>query len=104
MGYHCVRSYILLLNEHFEIVCSHKLIRSLTDIFEHICQIKRTSANMLTSISLLVSVVIKGLMILKSKCYKQIPKWYDRYMKYEEAKVDRLAILQNFRDNEKNNN
>ena len=31
------------LNGHFENVCSQKLIRSLVDIAEHICQIKRTS-------------------------------------------------------------
>ena len=28
---------------HFKIVCSQKLIRSLADIAEHICQIKRRS-------------------------------------------------------------
>ena len=63
MGYPCVRHYILLyihgpailhffellkyhkitktLNGYFVIICSQKLIRSLADIAEHVCQIKR---------------------------------------------------------------
>ena len=67
-GYPCVRHYILFyihgpailhffelskyhnhynskwpLNGHIKIVCSRKIIRSLADIAEHICQIKRRS-------------------------------------------------------------
>ena len=33
------------LDSHIKIVCSQKLIRSLTDIAVHICQIKRKSAD-----------------------------------------------------------
>ena len=58
MGYPCVRHYILFHIHcpailHFlglrkyhkinKIVCSQKLIRSLADIAEHICQMKRKS-------------------------------------------------------------
>ena len=72
IGYPCVRHYILFyingpailhfffelrkykytqnykyskwpLNGHFEFVCFQKVISSLTDIAEHICQIKRKS-------------------------------------------------------------
>ena len=44
-------------------VCSQKLIRTFADIAVHICQIKRSAGNALTSISLLVALVIKGLII-----------------------------------------
>ena len=52
----------------FKIVCSPKLIGSLTDIAVHICQIKGKFAGNFflkcaTSISLLVALVIKGLII-----------------------------------------
>ena len=54
-GYPCVRPYIFSvtkislnyqnskwpLNNHFEIVCSQKLIRSLADIAEHIAKLKK---------------------------------------------------------------
>ena len=39
----CFFSYINITNGHFKIVCSQKLIKSLTDIAEHICHIKRRS-------------------------------------------------------------
>ena len=51
------------LKGHFEIVRSHKLIRSMADIAVHICQIKRSDGNFLASIFLLVALVIKGLII-----------------------------------------
>ena len=47
------------------------------------------SWNALTSISYLVAVVIKGLMIWGSK-----PKQFSSgYVKYEEAEVDRLVVI-----------
>ena len=54
------------------------LIRSLTDIAVHIYQIKRKSAGNFflkcaTSISLLVALVIKGLIIWESKCHQKSP-------------------------------
>ena len=63
---------------HFKIVCSQKIIKSLADIAVHICQMKRRSAgnfscNALTSISLLVALVIKGLIIWESKCHQKFP-------------------------------
>ena len=66
------------LDIHFKIVCSQKIIRSLTDIAVHICQIKRKSARNFflkcaTSISLLVALVIKGLIIWESKCHQKSP-------------------------------
>ena len=53
------------------------------------------SYNALTSISSLVAIVIKGLMIWGSKCHQNnSPVVCDGYVKYEEAEVDRfLAIL-----------
>ena len=50
----------------------------------------------LTSISSLVAIVIKGLMIWGSKCHQNNSSVvYDGYVKYEEAEIDRLvAILQ----------
>ena len=50
--------------------------------------------NALTSISLLVAIVIKGLMIWGSK-YNQnnSPMVCDGYVKYEEADVDRLVAI-----------
>ena len=48
-------------------------------------------------------VVIKGLMIWRSKCHRNSPVVSDGYVKYmyEEAEVDRLAIMQDFQENEK---
>ena len=78
---------------HFEIVCSQKLIRSLTDTAEHICQIKKGSDRKLfpeTSFSSLVAIVIKVLMI----CHQNnSPVVCDGYVKYEEAEVDRLVAI-----------
>ena len=51
-----------------------------------------------------MDVVIKGLMILESIGYQKMsPTVCDGYVKYEEAEVDRLAIMQNARNNEKKN-
>ena len=66
------------LESHFLIVCSQKLIRSLTDIAVHICQIKTKSAGNFflkcaTSIFLLVALVIEGLIIWESKCHQKSP-------------------------------
>ena len=48
--------------------------------------------NALTSISSLVAIVIKGLMIWRSKCHQNnSPVACDGYVKYEEAEVDRLV-------------
>ena len=60
-------------------LCSQKLMWSLTDIAEHICQIKTnlietSSWNALTSISSLVAVVIKGLTVWGSNCHQKY--WY----------------------------
>ena len=56
---------------------------------------------MLTSISLLVALVIKGLIIWQSKCHQSSVLLSDGYMMYEEPEVHRSAIMQDFRDNEK---
>ena len=54
---------------------------------------KKLYWNALTSISLLVANVIKGLMIWGSKCHQNdSPMVCDGYVKYEEAEVD-IAIL-----------
>ena len=64
---------------HFKIVCSQKLIRSLIDIAVHICQKKKICRKLfpemyvLTSISLLVALVIKRLIIWESKCHQKSP-------------------------------
>ena len=56
---------------------------------------------MLTSIFLLVALVIKGLIIWKSKCHQKNPLVLsDGYVKYEEAEVHRSATMQDFGDNE----
>ena len=48
----------------------------------------------LTSISLLVAIVIKGLMIHESKCHQNnSPVVFDGYVKYEEAEIDRLVAI-----------
>ena len=48
--------------------------------------------NALTSISSLVAIVIKGLMIWGSKCHQNnSPVVCDGYVKYEEAQVDRCV-------------
>ena len=52
------------------------------------------SGNVLTSISSLVAIVIKGLMIWGSKCHQRnSPVVCDGYMKYEEAEIDRLVAI-----------
>ena len=52
------------------------------------------SWNALTSISSLVAIVIKGLMIWESKCHQNnSPVVCDGYVKYEEAEVDRLVAI-----------
>ena len=56
---------------------------------------------MLTYISLLVTLQIKGLIIWKSKCHQNPQVLSDGYVKYEEAEVRRSGIMQDFRDNEK---
>ena len=56
---------------------------------------------MLTSISLLVALVIKGLIIWESKCHQNPLVLSGGYVKYEEAEVHRSGIMQDFRDNEK---
>ena len=45
------------------------------------------SRNALTSISSLVAIVIKGLMIWGAKCHQ------DGYVKYDEAEVDKLVAI-----------
>ena len=62
----------LSLDHYFKIVCSQKLIRSLAGIAVYIT----FSWNALTSISLLVALVIKGLIIRGAKCKKKNPQWY----------------------------
>ena len=56
------------------------------------------------SIFLLVLIVIEGLVIWGSKCHQNnfhvVCDGYVKYM-YEEAEVDRSAIMPVFRDNEK---
>ena len=50
--------------------------------------------NVLTSISLLVAVVIKGLMIWGSKCHQNSsPVVCDGCVNYEEGEVDRLVAI-----------
>ena len=86
------------LNGHIEIVCSRKLIRSLPDIAEHICQIKKGSdgnfflkrTNELFS---LVAIVIKGLIWGSKYHQNNSPVACDSYVKYEEAEVDRLVAI-----------
>ena len=52
------------------------------------------SWNVLTSISSLVAIVIKGLMIWGSKYHQNnSPVVYDDYVKYEEAESDRLVAI-----------
>ena len=52
------------------------------------------SRNALTTISSLVAIVIKGLMIWGSKCHQNnSPVVCDGYVKYEEAEVDRLVAI-----------
>ena len=51
------------------------------------------------SISLLVAVVIKGLKIWAPENSPGLV--CDGYVKYEEAEADRLAIMLNYRNNEK---
>ena len=48
-----------------------------------------------------MALVIKGLIIWESKCHQNSPVVCDGFVKYEEAEVDRSAIMRNFRDNEK---
>ena len=51
-----------------------------------------------------MTLVIKGLIIWESKCHQISPRMVsDGYVKYEEAKFHRWAIMQDFRDNEKKN-
>ena len=46
------------------------------------------------SFSSLVAIVIKGLMIWRSKCHQNnSPVGFDGYVKYEEAEVDRLVPI-----------
>ena len=55
---------------------------------------KKISWNALTSSSSLVAIVIKGLMILGSKCHQNqnnSPVVCDGYVKYEEADIDRFV-------------
>ena len=72
-------------------VWSQKLIRSLADIAEHICQIiSRSDGNFFLS----VAIVMKGLVIWGSKCHQNnSPVVYDGYVKYEEAEIDRLVAI-----------
>ena len=50
------------------------------------------SLNALTRISSLVAIVIKGLMILGSKCHQNnSPVVCDDYVRYEEAELDKLV-------------
>ena len=52
------------------------------------------SCNVLTSISLLVAIVIKELMIWGSKCHQNnSPVVCDGYVKYEEKEVDGLIAI-----------
>ena len=68
-------------------------------IAEHISQIKRRSdgnffLNVLTSISSLVAIGIKGLMTWGSKCHQNNSLGVcDGYVKYEVAEVDRLVAI-----------
>ena len=72
---------IQIQNGRFKSVCSQRLIGSLIDIAVQICQIKKNLLetfpwNVLTSISLLVALVIKGLIIWESKCHQKMPWCY----------------------------
>ena len=51
----------------------------------------------LTSLSLLVALVIKGLIIWESKCHQNPLEVSDGYVKFEEAEAHRSAIMQDFR-------
>ena len=48
-----------------------------------------------------MALVIKGLIIWRSKCHKKNPVVFDGYVKYEEAEIHRSAIMQDFRNSEK---
>ena len=48
-----------------------------------------------------MALVIKGLIIWGTKSRKKNPVIYDGYVKYEEAKIHRSVIMQDFRDSEK---
>ena len=55
---------------------------------------EKNSWNAQTSISSLLVVVIKGLMIWGSKCHQNNPLVVcDNYVKYGEAEVDRLVAI-----------
>ena len=52
------------------------------------------SWNVLASLSLLMAIAIKGLMIWGSKCHQNnSPVICDGYVKYEEAEADRLLAI-----------
>ena len=52
------------------------------------------SSNALTTISSLVAVVIKGLMIWRSKCHQNDPPVVcDGYVKYEGEAVDKFVAI-----------
>ena len=84
------------------------LIRSSANIAVHICQLKRRSAgffswNALTNISLLAALVIKGLVIYGNQnVTKTSLVVCDGYVKYEKTEIDRWAIVQDLRNDEKN--
>ena len=88
-------------SRHLKIVCSRKVIRSLTDIAVHICQIKRRSAgnfflkNANNYFFVCGPIVIKELIICESNSTKNPLVVSDGYVKYEEA-VHRSAIMQDF--------
>ena len=63
-------------------------------------QIKYRSS--ITSISLLVALIKQELIIWESKCHEKPLVLCDGYVKYEKAEVHRSAIMQDFRDDEKN--
>ena len=92
MGYSCVRSCEDLMATFgffsVKFVMGYSCVRSCEDLMATF------SRNALTSISSLVAIVIKGLMIWGSKCHQNnSPVVCDGYVKYEEAEVDRLVAI-----------
>ena len=80
-------------NSPLEIVCSQKSIRSLADLVEQICQIKkRSDGNFFLKGDnehfFVMTVVIEGLIIWGSKCHQNNSQVVsDGYVKYDEADV-----------------
>ena len=79
-------------------ISSQKLIRSLADIAEHICQIKRSDGNFFLKCAN-EHFFVSGQSNQRVDCMgikvspKQFPVVCDGYVKYEEAEVDRLVAI-----------